>query len=159
PTASTLGDGVSGVVPALGLGKAPRVAHPSTWLLDFDTTGRSPVGLRSSNESKSGDESPHSKLRASKNFPSMTPQLLVSVRTVSEAEAALAGGCDVLDVKEPDRGAMGMADHGTIKAIAARADEEHSTLPMSVALGEACEWDGARRAPDLPARIAYRKLG
>jgi len=37
-------------------------------------------------------------------------KLLVSVRNVAEAEAALAGGADIIDVKEPRRGALGPAD-------------------------------------------------
>jgi uncharacterized protein (UPF0264 family) len=36
--------------------------------------------------------------------------LLVSVRSAAEAELALAGGADVIDVKEPRRGALGPAD-------------------------------------------------
>ena len=38
------------------------------------------------------------------------PGLLVSVRSGAEAEAALAGGADLIDVKEPTRGALGRAD-------------------------------------------------
>ena len=34
-------------------------------------------------------------------------RLLVSVRSAEEAEIALAGGADVIDVKEPRRGALG----------------------------------------------------
>src|SRR5579872_3508444 len=45
------------------------------------------------------------------------PRLLVSVRNLAEAESALAGGCDILDIKEPAHGAMGMADVATIAAI------------------------------------------
>ena len=37
-------------------------------------------------------------------------RLLVSVRSAAEAEAALAGGAAVIDVKEPTRGALGRAD-------------------------------------------------
>jgi (5-formylfuran-3-yl)methyl phosphate synthase len=36
--------------------------------------------------------------------------LLVSVRNTAEAELALAGGADVIDIKEPSRGALGAAD-------------------------------------------------
>ena len=35
------------------------------------------------------------------------PKLLVSVRDVSEAEAALAGGADWIDLKEPQAGSLG----------------------------------------------------
>src|SRR5947209_20487137 len=57
------------------------------------------------------------------------PRLLVSVRNVAEAEAALAGGCDVLDLKEPGRGAMGMADISTIEAVLERTRTLDCALP------------------------------
>jgi (5-formylfuran-3-yl)methyl phosphate synthase len=56
--------------------------------------------------------------------------LLVSVRSVAEAEVALAGGADIIDVKEPLRGSLGPADpavwcdlhrvvtHGTVTSAA-----------------------------------------
>jgi uncharacterized protein (UPF0264 family) len=60
-------------------------------------------------------------------------QLLVSVRSAAEAEAALAGGAALIDVKEPTRGALGRADDAVIddvvRAVAGRA-------PVSAALGE-----------------------
>ena len=42
------------------------------------------------------------------------PGLLVSVRSAAEALAALAGGADVIDVKEPNQGSLGAADDDTI---------------------------------------------
>src|SRR5262245_14015076 len=39
-----------------------------------------------------------------------TTGLLVSVRSAAEAEIALAADADVIDIKEPDRGALGPAD-------------------------------------------------
>ncbi len=60
-------------------------------------------------------------------------QLLVSVRSAAEAEAALAGGAHVIDVKEPSRGSLGRADDATIdevvRVVAGRR-------PVSAALGE-----------------------
>lgn len=44
-------------------------------------------------------------------------QLLVSVRSAQEASDAMAGGADVIDVKEPDRGPLGRADAATRNAI------------------------------------------
>jgi (5-formylfuran-3-yl)methyl phosphate synthase len=46
-----------------------------------------------------------------------TPGLLVSVRSAAEALAALAGGADVIDVKEPNHGSLGAADDETIAAV------------------------------------------
>ena len=35
--------------------------------------------------------------------------LLVSVRSAEEAEIALAGGANLIDIKEPSRGALGLS--------------------------------------------------
>jgi uncharacterized protein (UPF0264 family) len=86
-------------------------------------------------------------------------QLLVSVRSVAEAEAALAGGCDVLDIKEPSRGPLGMADLAIIAAIVTLRDRTFPAVPISVALGEAAEWGPAQRIPPLPRGVAYLKIG
>ena len=34
-------------------------------------------------------------------------RLLVSVRSAEEVSAALAGGADIIDAKEPERGSLG----------------------------------------------------
>lgn len=60
-------------------------------------------------------------------------QLLVSVRSASEAESALAGGADLIDVKEPNRGALGRADDAVITQI---VEAVEGRRPVSVALGE-----------------------
>lgn len=44
--------------------------------------------------------------------------VLVSVRDAAEAEAALAGGAAVIDVKDPARGSLGRAEPRTIAAVA-----------------------------------------
>lgn len=62
-----------------------------------------------------------------------TPGLLVSVRSVAEALSALAGGADVVDVKDPNRGSLGAADADTISAIARAVN---GRAPVSAALGE-----------------------
>ena len=38
-------------------------------------------------------------------------RLLVSVRSADEVGAALAGGAEIVDVKEPSRGALGAGGH------------------------------------------------
>jgi uncharacterized protein (UPF0264 family) len=61
------------------------------------------------------------------------PSLLVSVRSAAEAEAALAGGAGLIDVKEPANGPLGRASAETIaevlRVVAGRR-------PVSAALGE-----------------------
>jgi hypothetical protein len=60
-------------------------------------------------------------------------QLLVSVRSVEEADTALAGGADIIDVKEPARGSLGKADEDVITSI---IDHVAGRQMVSVALGE-----------------------
>lgn len=78
--------------------------------------------------------------------------LLVSVRSPTEAEAALDGGADVIDVKEPLRGPLGRADDGVVADVAAAVAGRR---PLSIAAGELV----ARRP--LPSLDAARwvKLG
>jgi uncharacterized protein (UPF0264 family) len=98
----------------------------------------------------------------------MPAKILISVRTAAEAAEALAAGADLIDVKEPIRGALGRSDSATIQQVLA---EVAGRVPTSVALGELLEaeelpqWDGFRpgyvkfglagagRMPDWPARL------
>jgi len=81
--------------------------------------------------------------------------LLVSVRDANEAHQALAGGADVVDIKEPARGALGAADsqvwHRVRRAIPAH-------IPLSVALGELADDDIIERTSCVQ-RIQYAKVG
>ncbi|MBY0528476.1 MAG: (5-formylfuran-3-yl)methyl phosphate synthase [Gemmataceae bacterium] len=61
------------------------------------------------------------------------PGLLVSVRSVAEAEAALAGGADLIDVKEPARGPLGRADDAIVEAVIRTVARRR---PVSAAMGE-----------------------
>lgn len=72
---------------------------------------------------------------------SQVPRLLVSVRNCEEAEAALAGGCDILDVKEPTRGPLGMASRSVIASIAEVA--ACNGVSCSTACGEAVDSSAA----------------
>jgi uncharacterized protein (UPF0264 family) len=61
------------------------------------------------------------------------PRLLVSVRDAIEAEAALAGGADLIDIKDPSRGALGAADARVWREVIAKVAGRAS---VSAALGE-----------------------
>jgi (5-formylfuran-3-yl)methyl phosphate synthase len=80
-------------------------------------------------------------------------RLLVSVRNAAEAEAALAGGAHVIDVKEPSRGPLGRADDATIaevvRAVAGRR-------PVSAALGELQDFE---RWPECLSQLQFVKWG
>lgn len=79
-------------------------------------------------------------------------KLLVSVRSADEALAALEGGADLIDVKDPSRGPLGRADDSVISDI----DEAVSgQRPISAAMGELS--DGVGLLP--PARLDYVKFG
>jgi uncharacterized protein (UPF0264 family) len=74
------------------------------------------------------------------------------VRSADEALAALAGGADLIDVKEPRAGSLGRAADRTVRdAVAAVAGRR----PVSAALGELPE-----RPSALPALgLAFVKVG
>lgn len=105
--------------------------------------------------------------------PLTSPRLLVSVRSAAEAEAALEGGADLIDVKEPARGPMGAASPEVIEAVVRVVAGRR---PVSAALGELLEerplpegvsldyvkWGlaGCASCPDWPSkwRAAVRRL-
>mgnify|MGYP001363878652 CR=1 FL=1 len=91
--------------------------------------------------------------RFSLTTPADRPRLLVSVRNESEALAAIEGGVDILDIKEPARGPLGMADHVTIQAI---LQTTAGRVPVSVAMGEL---DQAPSPASLPDGVSYYKIG
>ncbi len=59
--------------------------------------------------------------------------LLISVRSAAEAQVALAGGTDLIDVKEPRRGSLGAAEPQVWADVLATVGGE---VPVSAALGE-----------------------
>lgn len=65
--------------------------------------------------------------------------LLISVRDAAEARAALAGGADVIDVKEPSRGPLGRADDVVVAAV---RDAVPRAVLLTAALGELREFQG-----------------
>jgi (5-formylfuran-3-yl)methyl phosphate synthase len=87
------------------------------------------------------------------------PWLLVSVRDIREAEAALAGGCDILDIKEPKNGPLGMLPVPNIAKIVDAVRKKSKTMPISAALGELSDWEDLKRIPKLPVELTYLKIG
>lgn len=82
-------------------------------------------------------------------------KLLVSVRDAAEARAAIAGGADIIDIKEPAHGPLGRAATNTIYAIAQVVADR---VPLSIALGELTQLDIAQPL-NLPSTTAYVKAG
>lgn len=84
-------------------------------------------------------------------------RLLVSVRSVSEAEAALDGGADWIDLKEPINGALGAVDAEVAQQVVARASNR---AKVSAAAGELLDWPTSRAKGLLRvAGIGQLKLG
>jgi hypothetical protein len=80
------------------------------------------------------------------------PGLLVSVRSVAEARAALEGGADLIDVKEPYRGSLGRAGEGEVAAVLRCVAGRR---PVSAALGELLDSPAPVSVPGL----RYAKWG
>jgi uncharacterized protein (UPF0264 family) len=85
---------------------------------------------------------------------SLGPRLLVSVRNAAEVEAAVDGGADMIDVKEPGRGPLGPADASVLGEVIA---EVAGRLPVSAAMGELL--DSFWKHPSVVPRLAYAKWG
>ncbi|QDU56173.1 (5-formylfuran-3-yl)methyl phosphate synthase [Aeoliella mucimassa] len=85
------------------------------------------------------------------------PLLLVSVVNDREARQAMTAGADWIDIKQPARGSLGMADADAIcTAVQAIAGER----PVSIALGELVKWnDTAALEPQQFAGVARVKVG
>jgi uncharacterized protein (UPF0264 family) len=85
--------------------------------------------------------------------------LLVSVRSAAEALAALTGGADIIDVKEPSRGPLGAADATTIAEV---LDAVNGQTPVTAAGGELADymarpfWSGNL---EIPRGLDLFKIG
>lgn len=85
-------------------------------------------------------------------------RLLISVASGAEARAALEGGADIIDAKDPAHGPLGAVSTETLREIVRAVD---GRLPVSGALGDASDEKAvafaARRA--AAERLAYVKVG
>lgn len=84
-------------------------------------------------------------------------RLLVSVRDVAEARVALAAGVDLLDLKEPTRGALGAVDAATVQEV---VEFVAGRIPVSVALGELVDHaTDSSSSLAISRGVTYFKLG
>src|SRR5437773_8212369 len=82
-----------------------------------------------------------------------SPLLMTSVSDVEEAAAALLGGADVLDVKNPLEGSLGACPPAVLRAVVALRDRAAATgrrVSVSAALGD---------APNRPGTFALAASG
>lgn len=89
----------------------------------------------------------------------MMPRLLVSVRDAAEAREAVAGGADVVDVKDPSAGPLGPA---SIEATVAAADMVAGIaphLPWTMACGELFEQGASAVAERVNGIVASLDRG
>src|SRR5256885_8807884 len=85
-------------------------------------------------------------------------QLLISVAGPAESRAALHGGADVIDAKDPRRGALGPVSVQRLAAIRAAVA---GARPLSAAVGDATSEDAVAGsvAAALSVGVAFVKLG
>ena len=77
-------------------------------------------------------------------------RLLASVTREDEVRAAVEGGADILDVKNPAEGSLGAPVPGLVRRICELAPQEREGMAVSVAIGD---------APMLPGTMALAALG
>lgn len=85
-------------------------------------------------------------------------QMLVSVMDAAEAELALAGGADIIDCKDPRRGALGALPFEVVIAV---REAVAGRRPVSATLGDLPMVPAllAERAEALAARVDFVKVG
>jgi len=85
-------------------------------------------------------------------------KLLVSCRDAVDASAALAGGADIIDAKEPASGALGAVDLATFQHIVAAVA---NARPVTAALGDAINERAIAHTAGAYARAGARlvKIG
>ncbi len=74
------------------------------------------------------------------------PRLLVSVTGPDEARIAFAAGADIVDLKDPRRGALGACEPAALRAVASLRDRAFPGAVLSAALGPANDPGAADRA-------------
>ncbi len=86
-------------------------------------------------------------------------RFLASVTNAAEAEICVAGGADIVDAKNPSRGALGALDHAIVRAIRAAVP---ARTPVSATIGDLpCDPLTVARAVEAMAAtgVDYVKIG
>ena len=84
-------------------------------------------------------------------------KLLVSVRNFQEAEKAIQGGADIIDLKEPDHGSLGAISADLAEQIGQRLALRS---PLSLAMGELLERQPEREpAAEALKNFTFAKVG
>lgn len=80
-------------------------------------------------------------------------RLLVSVRSAAEVAAALSGGADIVDAKEPARGSLGTVSGPVLREISRSVPP---AVPLSIALGEIADEAGFEAAMAVLGGLSAR---
>jgi uncharacterized protein (UPF0264 family) len=64
-----------------------------------------------------------------------TPKLLVSIKNVDEVYEAVEGGADIVDIKDPNDGSLGLPDLEVVRDVI-KIVRSLSSNPVSIALGD-----------------------
>ena len=80
-------------------------------------------------------------------------RLLVSVRSAGEVAAAVSGGADIIDAKEPSLGSLGPVTARELQLI---ADQVPSEIPLSIALGDPADPEALERAMSAVGQLSRR---
>lgn len=87
------------------------------------------------------------------------PKLLVSVKNAAEARLGMQAGCALLDIKNPDRGALGRPDIAAVDQILQETSRLNWSGPVSLAWGELIEAQHPDTLPTEWQRLNYIKAG
>lgn len=95
------------------------------------------------------------------------PKLLVSVKDAREVNPALQGGAEIIDIKNPSGGSLGMATTATMRDVIDATKKWHErgenfsskTVTISSALGETIERLEDHSAVKLPVGLSLVKMG
>jgi uncharacterized protein (UPF0264 family) len=105
-------------------------------------------------KSRSNDSAgPRHTIESAEAWP---PQLLISVRSEQEIDDAIAGGADIVDLKEPRNGALAPTTVQLWNSVS-RQLNHLDAVRFSAALGESQEALSIARS--LPSSFAYAKVG
>ena len=70
-------------------------------------------------------------IRPDTSFVPAAPRVLVSVRDIAEAESACLFGADLVDAKDPTRGALGALDVGLVREMVLRVSGRAATSAVA----------------------------
>lgn len=95
----------------------------------------------------------HGTLVASNSLRCSSPCWLVSVQNITEARLAASFGADIIDFKNPKRGALAPTSTKVWQSGLALSNEHR----LSAAIGESLE--AHRRAAEVPSQFRFAKMG